>query len=717
MTNSTRQIAAGFTASAFLKPKHLPAATLFEWVDDDELKKLKPPPESVRDAILECKKHGLSARFAGGLSLSISGDAVALYTCFGVRLMSDSDPEAVQRDWFEDDDGKKHELVEPVARHPLGKWIVGIIVELDSASMDAWPPSYPNDAPSDWGKQAPYHIWPWELRERIGGTNLPSGDSSSPSRIGVALIDTAVDLAHRFFNEKRQIPPQAHAFDFSINKHSLEIITDYLQKRMLEVEEGLQQLQYPPIVKRLKRLDSLVELLKTDKESADSKPTGIPNAYSSLRDYLDAGIDHELYEIKRELINDPAIRPERWDAQKWAKELQSDDVFAKQFLARLDQLCEEAGTRGPLNSLDKFKDIQQQLIGDFVTEAKNAIERRWNQIHGEKDTAMRKEKAQSLQREKEWITKFTDSQTDHLGTHGTAMAASLVGVSPTTPIIAFGTISRDAKKSFEGLTGPTSSEVFKAAIAECNKLNQDPPIPSEPHSSSRTVKYRIVSNSYGSAIPLQSTHQTMETQNIALNNLKSFIQNEGKRYLILFASGNKGNPKDDSISRYNLLNSLPNVITIGGAWDQGPSEPRMITLSNASHAHNIIRGDKEHYVPDICGLVGRWQNEAVGSPYVYLPGGMTREESARGWNYFGGGTSSACAQVAGLCGELLSRYPEMDIDQIRTCLIEGGDDVTEGESHTGESIDTLNTGRLQKIRLANMDKAFDIANTMTKKMR
>jgi len=50
MTNPTKQYALGFNAYAFLKPKHLPEDALLEWVDDDELKKLKPSLEAVRGA-------------------------------------------------------------------------------------------------------------------------------------------------------------------------------------------------------------------------------------------------------------------------------------------------------------------------------------------------------------------------------------------------------------------------------------------------------------------------------------------------------------------------------------------------------------------------------------------------------------------------------------------------------------------------------------------
>jgi hypothetical protein len=117
-----------FSALAFLQPKHLDPAKLFNEDDDDEtLRRLKPAPETVRAAILACKKYGFRVSYSDGLSLSLSGPSYKLLERFGVRFAGSAQPENPQY-WFEKEDGQKVFQLSPRHQHPLSAAIATLVL-------------------------------------------------------------------------------------------------------------------------------------------------------------------------------------------------------------------------------------------------------------------------------------------------------------------------------------------------------------------------------------------------------------------------------------------------------------------------------------------------------------------------------------------------------------------------------------------------------------
>jgi hypothetical protein len=152
--------------------------------------------------------------------------------------------------------------------------------------------------------------------------------------------------------------------------------------------------------------------------------------------------------------------------------------------------------------------------------------------------------------------------------------------------------------------------------------------------------------------------------------------------VVCFAVGNAGNPLPGYVSMASLTGP-DGAIIVGGAFKRpaggGAFEPGdgEVHLSSAAHAYRYAKEgifQEKGKVPDVCGLVGPLLPDGT-SPYVYLPA------NNGAWRYKGGGTSSACAQIAGICALIRARYPDFSAAEVKQLVIDNGQAVERGQSY------------------------------------
>ena len=696
MTNPTKQYALGFNAYAFLKPKHLPEDALLDWVPDDELKKLKPSPQAVRDAIVECKKHGLTARFSAGLALSVSGTTEDLRTCFGVRLALAIDDDASPSQWFESDDTAANVLgsAKPVSGHPLEKHIVSLVVDEGAETGDA--PKYPDaSVTGDWGKLQADHVWPDELYGRLSNDSthepiyrdrVKELSHSVGYGFSVALIDSGLNGLHTYFMEDRNVhklegrvnlKPRTENYAFSwpttielkakieanIVKQARITMRDQVQSSQTEIKNlvtlicGFQRALWIPVY----GVGEVTEVRFTKIHIRD-------NAYTTYPDIGNAAKIIRTSKYWKEFISRnraPSLVQLLWTLQerrydplsltKRPQRMQPRDFYHSTVFAHLE------------------------LFEKFMINVENRID---NDVG-------------------RWVFRYGQDHYDYDG-HGTGMAASILGVAGKAHIASFPALKADATKTFNELIGAREASldlVFHDAsqwALEKDKVAKQAVDRGELDTRG-IVEYRIMSNSYGRGINIDTQGKTSPEDMKILNDWRKRIDRlcNDQGFSILFSAGNNGRPAKPQISWGAFLGGAGAII-VGGAFDPGES-PRQVYLSDAAHGEVVKnpwykvknpwykksgffsknKSPKEITIPDVCGIVGPML-PGHGAAYVYIPS-MEKNNPGNNdyWHYYGGGTSSACAQIAGLCGALRARWRNMTPKQAKDAIIRGGDALIE----------------------------------------
>jgi len=731
MTNPTKQYAVGFSARAFLKPKYLSADKLFEWVDDDELKKLKPSPESVRDAILECKKHGLNARFSGGLALSISGDASTLFTCFGVHIASVTNPPASPKYQLENASGEIKEWVRPLAEHPLSTRIEGIIVEGEPESNAAprftggtSPQSW---ARTDWGKQPghPEHIWPHELQGRflVNSKNLLPADVAdftnklNANRYSICVLDSGANVNHPYIRWLCQTQNNNQSELYAPNLKLLFTYRTKLLQEALSVKEKLKKM-----FEHLVYVETLLlspQTIRFTNNEVILLADQIPNLHN---------------------LNLPNLKPvERKDAIFWLETFIEKSEFFQRFKHK-----HKFGA-SLFNLLAKVHFKLKDPVHDTLTIKKNMSRHNWK-IQTDAIMALRTfllNESNNLDEKVRALNKFNSRGYD-LDGHGTGMTASILGVSKASNVhvIPFISVDRITHWSFSS-TFLSRKAVFEETEKWCEERQRVYKINHLNYRLDREIAPRVFSNSYGCSLRLLDASDTEERKqaraayhNDDKNQIRDLTQ---KGYLLIFSSGNAFGPLD---THYN--DTLPltgaGAIIVGGAWDYDRTDPNnantLITFADSAHGKVFepytsvknkgfinkrpVAKTKTVRIPDICGFSGK-QDSTGGAPYVYVPTAANSRVSIGDhgdwgwWSYIGGGTSSACAQIASICGALKAAYPNLSPKQVKKAIIEGGDDVTAGQSYQKVGpgdIHEPRKGQPQYVRIANILGAFQAARRM-----
>ncbi len=251
-------------------------------------------------------------------------------------------------------------------------------------------------------------------------------------------------------------------------------------------------------------------------------------------------------------------------------------------------------------------------------------------------------------------TSGEDPLQDPLG-HGTAMAANLLSVAPACSLT-IGRMSSDSQTG-EG-TDP---------VGALTRAAKDRPA--------------VLACSWGDNIPskLDSNHRYLEYTVAKL---------ASQGIIMVFSAGNR--PRDGAAEgEFGFPAQHPDVIAAGGAFIQSNQ-----SLSASDYASGFeSRLYKDRIVPDVCGLVGPGpygvyimlptepgsamdQMAASGQPYPQ--GDQTGKKD--GWSCVSG-TSSAAAQLAGVCALLLEVAPALDLDAVRRVLQRSACDVANGTSN------------------------------------
>ena len=194
---STKTYPVQFSANAFFMPKRAKKEDLLADASDDQvLKDLRPSGETLTAALELFKKSRIRGQYLGGLSVTVSGPAMAFQEIFGVRLAVNDDSTGTNS-YFEDKDGNVIDLAEPKKEHPLSKVCAYLSPIIPSTPSANYPPKYPGKT-TDWEKLQPYHIWPHELRKRLFGQTGVGTDQQS---FIVFMLDTGLDHTHPYLQE------------------------------------------------------------------------------------------------------------------------------------------------------------------------------------------------------------------------------------------------------------------------------------------------------------------------------------------------------------------------------------------------------------------------------------------------------------------------------------------------------------------------------------
>lgn len=713
MAEPTKSYPLAFSALAFLKPKHLDPDKLFDEDDDDEtLMKLRPAPETVRAAILACKEHGFSARYGGGLAISIAGDVDRFRSCFGVRLVRSRDT-GTRYNHFENGNGDQLDAASPLPSHPLAAHIVRV---LPSPSLDLAAPRYPK-TDADWRKQPghPEHIWPHQLRDRFSvdagieerrdarhrAERATSKEKGRPFYIN--LVDTGLAGDHEAF---RKLGVTGNWGDRDFPMESAEIARLAVDNTDLKLKAEAFVSQLDEYLRWLTGIEGFLRnksVPLADKPGVTIDDAELATAdFTTVKKQCDKIIASGLALKYAEFVGD---RPELFEATPARLELRLPPppgssrpppppppaqpgptivTVAYELYMLLVSIRDYSPT-----SLSTS--ITHRSAGDFYHYLKYYFQNFKIYLENRKAAA-----AEAFV----WIELHGKPNADYNG-HGTGMAASMLGVARNARIISFPALGRYSAEQFEDVFGQPSTsadavfdDACRFALERAAKVKPD----------SQTIfpsDYKTVSNSWSSAIA-KGDYRGAEVKNWTIK-IRKHLANG---LLILFSAGNSHKPSGSNISAMAVLGRAGAII-VGGAWDHdrtNPGNSQQLHLSNAAHAVVFAPATRiapARLLPDVCGFVGPEQadevNEKPISPYVYIPTSPSPE-----FSYAGGGTSSACAQLAGLCGALRSRYPNLSPLEVKKAVIAGGDLVTEGSSYQGRSPEELG-GRL---KLANLLGAF-----------
>jgi hypothetical protein len=183
----------------------------------------------------------------------------------------------------------------------------------------------------------------------------------------------------------------------------------------------------------------------------------------------------------------------------------------------------------------------------------------------------------------------------------------------------------------------------------------------------------IVSNSWGNDL-------SQLTDNSPLYNTDLTILLAPPSQVLLFAAGNYD--LTDKRSPENLREKeaeFPNVISVGGAYKENAKKHGIITASNGAFGYPFRLSDEDRFVPDVCGWIGRNDSDDYN---LWVPAFSKDQQKPPedAWVSTWGGTSSATAQLAGVCAVIKYFWPGADSDQIRQVLKESADTIATGKS-------------------------------------
>lgn len=188
-----------------------------------------------------------------------------------------------------------------------------------------------------------------------------------------------------------------------------------------------------------------------------------------------------------------------------------------------------------------------------------------------------------------------------------------------------------------------------------------------------------------------------------------------KQVPVLFAAGNYR--EEDQVNLISWQASLPEVISVGGAYIAKKDDKVVVTASDASRAFDRQIGDarKNGYyrrVPDICGWCSAYKDELLILPAPENSRRLIKNRFGNndGWSLGNGGTSSANAQVAGICAIIKQIWPEATPEAVKAILIKSGDEITDGYFAFKKNLKNLG-GFLVYANIGNAVKTISIKET------
>ena len=638
---------ANFSAIALLKPKTVGADELFSPNNMGDLKKLRslyPDTKDVKAAIEAFKKEGIKAEMEFGYGIRISGSTEALYRLckLRIRLLPPQTQDASPAfSFFDDDENDKGAEITPQGNDSLSKWAGAKDIQLVTIYLSTAgefqvynPPRAPGtDVP--WAKTQPYHVWPHELRYRLGAKDSadlqnamyfndatkwpmpelkPEQQADLGFGVGVSLVDSGVYFDHPYF----------------IN--DLGVGNSAVARLRMERRELAEHTRKVETFKR--NLDTLVGALGLLDIALWSKArVDLPPTTAFLKMQASSVVNNPLFEIV-------------------FSGFVSEGPGNPQGRASLNRDSRGALTmiQSEKNPTHTYRRSTFRLLISWIEAYLKPLVYRYLEVY-----------------------QTAGSGPQDLNGHGTGMVGSLLGVARRADIFMY--FGAHFKLGIQSAIVGNMDELersFDRAVRDAQVKN-----------NWNGKDFRIISNSWSHSIRLDrwNEHRVVSDWKRWYGKVQE-ATNSGT--IILFCAGNAGRPSFDEFALQAIMGPA-GAIVVGGAWDMNEKAPAgsrqpKVTLSTAAHGFKLdLDPRRPVQIPDVCALVGpQGPND---SRYVYMP----TIPQLDWWAYDGGGTSSATAQVAGVCACIRAKFPTLAPIQIKDALILGGLKVTDGKSYQGKS--------------------------------
>ncbi len=623
--------------------------------DPERRKTLKPRPETVEKAITKFTSINLGARYADGIEVHVTGSTEDLQKFCGLRVQSLVAGSLTSIAFF-DSHNTAVPLYRPPANHPLAGLVVAIYLPTNPAALTP-PDALKQNRP--WGKINKYDVWPHELRKRLGvKMDADEISLSEPATaktfiddrtnlgygVSVSIVDSGIDILHSYFSEGLGLDGDSLVARFQIRAAGT----------ITKQEVGCRIYQFRSDLDNFKL--ALVEL--NDLMYRPPTAGALPPPIERLKKPADRIRQSRLANF---LPN--------WYCQPRLNENPSAP----------------AARSAEVNSMNKA--LQELAAGRATTRVNFQSLIDWIKL----------EVDPWLKRLSDLLTLFGTKPVDNDG-HGTGMAASLLGVARNADLVMYyGLISPELRENYGAFVSFAAflEEGFDTAVNKAREQQHRLTL-ERIKNSAKITEHRIISNSWG----LTRSVADVLSPSPASADIVRWSYKVGRATdqgcVVIFAAGNAGNPQRDDFS-VQAATGPSGAIVVGGAWDTGPDSTGKTeaVLSTAAHAFVLPTNTR---IPSVCGLVGVQLTNGT-SPYVYYP------TKGNDWSYSGGGTSSAAAQVAGVCATIRAQWPNLAPLKIKELLIGSGDPVTTGLSYQRADAADFKPG----INRVNISKAVQRA--------
>jgi hypothetical protein len=601
---------------------------------------LRPDPKAVKQAVLTAKTLGFDVVRVDATSMDLRTRPGPLATHFGAAIVPGDEGPPATGDALADaaNPSQTYAAMEPLDTSPLRDLVYVITPVARAEPMMPPPPGEPNPRGVR-GKIEPWHLWPDELRQALNGVEADGGTPPQDrhrhlrgSGAEIAIVDSGVDRTHPWIITDLGIAPG----------HSQRIVQAVQPQLMGLRDEFTREGARSRYLEQY--LDAILPFVRPRRIAATGRYWLDPPSGTLIHGTTVAGIS--------------IGRLDPLDADT--------DPYALKFYEYLQSM--HRGT--DLDLIQEFVNDVARVGGDAasVVDISGNVRPLLEELRG--FLQFLRQPFDSFVR---WASGILDGSNIDVDGHGTMMAVSMLSVAPAANVRSFAAHWSPGPQLHHPYVQRAATWLYRDAFAEAVHEVRTAP----------TAGQRIISNSWGDELlPMQpGTPDQVKACQASIGYWRLQIAEAVRHNIVVcFAAGNANKPTAGTVS-VQALTGPAGAIIVGGAYKKPGSAAFSIGdgdvyLSSAAHAYDYEAGGifpGAGRIPSVCALVGPQLANGT-SPYVYLP------HLNRTWTYVGGGTSSACAQVAGICALIRALHPGFSALEIKALIEDNGQAVEQGES-------------------------------------